>query len=434
MREPAFDSPLRPLIEARAPRRRLQPERDRLRFVDVLRDNHPLDRDPPLGLSLAGARPRLAFDPTAVRAGVVTCGGLCPGLNDVIRGLVMVLWHRYGVRQIDGYRYGYEGLNPDCGHPPLTLTPDTIDGIHQDGGTILGSSRGPQDPAVMADFLNQRGVNLLFTIGGDGTLRGAQALCDEVQRRDLPIAIVGLPKTIDNDIRYVEESFGFQTAFTEAKRAIDAAHTEARAAQNGCGIVKLMGRHSGFIACYATLASSDVNATLIPEVDFPLQGDQGLLPYLEQRMARRKHAVLVVAEGAGQDHCDPSPHTADKSGNRALGDIGPWLKHTLVDHFTQRGQPIAIKYIDPSYQIRGCPATPHDSVYCFRLASHAVHAAMAGFTRMVVSKWHGRYVHLPMDLCTSGRQQVDPTGDLWLSVLESTGQPRWGEMPELIGP
>ncbi len=427
--EPQFDSPLRARIEAREPRRALVPGRDRILFRDVV-GAAPNES----GFELAGARKRLFFDPTTVRAGIVTCGGLCPGLNDVIRGLTLVLRQRYGVQQVDGFRYGYRGLTPESltageGFAPIELTESVVDAINDEGGSILGTSRGPQDLAVMVDFLVTRGTNALFVIGGDGTLRGARAIADEVQRRGLPIAVVGLPKTIDNDIRYVEQSFGFQTAFTEATRAIQAAHTEARSSVNGCGIVKLMGRHSGFIAAHATLASGDVNVALIPEVDFALEGPEGLLPYLEHRMIRRRHAVVVVAEGAGQAHLNTGG--ADASGNVRLGDIGTWLQERISNHFQTREIPLKTKYIDPSYQIRGLPATAHDSVYCYRLASHAVHAAMAGFTRMVVGRWHGRFVHLPIDLCVSGRQTVDPHGDLWLSVMESTGQPAWPEAQTL---
>ncbi len=371
----------------------------------------------------AGPRKRIYFEPTRVHAGIVTCGGLCPGLNDVIRGLVHVLWHRYGVRQIDGFRFGYAGLVPDSPHEPMPLDADRVSTIHEDGGTILGTSRGPQDPAEMVAGLKRRGVNVLFVIGGDGTLRGGLAIAAEARRQGVELAVIGVPKTIDNDILFVEQSFGFQTAFAEAGRVIRAAHTEARSAANGVGLVKLMGRESGFIACHAALACNDVNYVLIPEVPFPLEGDQGLLASLEDRLARRDHAVIVVAEGAGQQYC--ATEGCDPSGNPRLGDIGLFLKQTIRDHFHERGRPVNLKYIDPSYTLRGIPATPHDSVYCFRLAQNAVHAAMAGRTDVVVGRWHNRFVHIPIELAVRRRQRVDPKGDLWLSVLESTGQPRW---------
>lgn len=396
-----------------------------MRFDDMIpADATPASAPDTPGFELAGARRELYFDPTHVRAGIVTCGGLCPGLNDVIRGLVMVLWHRYGVRHVDGFRYGYAGLNPGLNHEVVELNPRVVGRIHQHGGTILGTSRGPQDPAVMIDHLVERGVNILFTIGGDGTLRGAAALSAEARRRGIDLAVVGVPKTIDNDISFVEASFGFQTAVAAATHAITGAHTEAVAARRGVGLVKLMGRHSGFIAAYAALATNDANFVLIPEVAFPLEGEGGFLDALEQRLDRRDHAVVVVAEGAGQEFCDAQG--TDKSGNKRLGDIGPVLRQRIETHFRGLDQPANVKYIDPSYIIRSVPATPADSVYCFRLAAYAVHAAMSGRTEMIVSRWHGRFIHVPIPLAVSERQRVDPLGEMWMSVLDATGQPAWG--------
>ncbi|QDU72838.1 ATP-dependent 6-phosphofructokinase [Mucisphaera calidilacus] len=396
---------------------------DRLLYDDRLSSlGEQVDRDGPLpSFEVAGAHEKIYFDPAKTRAGIVTCGGLCPGLNDVIRGLVMVLHHRYGVRAIEGYRYGYEGLNPAFGHEPMVLTPDLVESIHKDGGTILGSSRGQQPDDVMVKFLKERGVNILFTIGGDGTQRGALDLSTEARKQGMDLAVVGLPKTIDNDVRYVEQSFGFQTAFTRAHYAIETAHNEARASRKGVGLVKLMGRHSGFIAAYATLASNDVNYCLIPEVDVSLEGEGGFVEHLDKRLERRGHAVVVVAEGFGQSYVEAEG--TDKSGNKKLGDIGPWMK----DLISSKIPDASIKYVDPSYLIRGLPATPHDSVLCFRLAAYAVHAAMAGLTDMLVGKWHGRFLNVPIPAVSRQRQCVDPAGELWFSVLEATGQPRaWG--------
>jgi len=379
---------------------------------------------------LAGPRKRLFFDPAETRVGIVTCGGLCPGLNDVIRGLVMVLYHRYGVRDIIGFRSGYLGITPD-GPDPVPLTPAIVSGIHQHGGTMLGSSRGPQDPAAMLARLRQLKRNVLFVIGGDGTLRGGLAIDDAARAAGENLAVVGVPKTIDNDISFVEQSFGFHTAATKAVESISAAHTEALGAVNGVGIVKLMGRHSGFIAATASLASCEANYVLIPEVDFPLGGEQGLLEQLRHRLVQRGHAVIVVAEGAGQQHVPAAG--VDASGNRRLGDVGPWLRDTIRDHMKTAGTPCEVKYIDPSYIIRSVPSNPHDSVYCFRLAAYSVHAAMAGFTRMVVGRWHGQFVHIPIPIAVGKRQQVDPQGDLWLTVLEATGQPRWCDTHHAVG-
>lgn len=376
---------------------------------------------------LAGPRRTLFFDPAASTVGIVTCGGLCPGLNDVIRGVVMTAWHRYGVRRILGFRFGYRGCTPQGEH--VLLTPERVSDIHESGGTLLASSRGQQDVGVMADHLAALGVNVLCVIGGDGTLRGALAIADAARSRGHRIAVVGIPKTIDNDVEYLDQSFGFETAFSAAMHAIRCAHNEARGAPNGVGLVKLMGRHSGFVACHAVLATSHVNFALIPEVPFDLEGALGLLAALKRRLDARGHAVVVVAEGAGQallqnTSAAQSGAAKDASGNVRLQDVGTFLADQINGHFQSNGWEVTLKYIDPSYIIRSVPANPADSVYCWRLASNAVHAGMSGRTRLVIGQWHGRLIHVPIAQAVARRKQVDPHGDLWRSVLESTGQPR----------
>jgi 6-phosphofructokinase 1 len=297
-----------------------------------------------------------------------------------------------------------------------------VAGIHNRGGTILGTSRGGQDPARMVATLERLGVSLLFVIGGDGTLRGAAKIADEAGRRSLPLSVIGVPKTIDNDIPYIDQSFGFQTAFTRATESIKSAHTEASSTPNGVGLVKLMGRHSGFIACYAALASHDVDFVLIPEVPFRCDGAGGFTARLRERVRRQGHAVVVAAEGAGQDLLE-SDGAVDASGNARLADIGALLRREITDGFAVAGDELSLRYVDPGYAIRSVPANGWDAVYCLRLAQAAVHAAMSGRTAMVVGRWHGRFVHLPIPVATGSRNQVDPNGDLWLSVLEATGQP-----------
>ncbi len=378
---------------------------------------------------LAGPRDRIFFEPAALRVGIVTCGGLCPGINNVVRGVVLELTHAYGVREILGFRYGFEGIVPRFGHEPLRLSPAMVGSIHHQGGTILGTSRGSQDPGEMVDQLEQMGIGALFVIGGDGTLRGATKLVAEVERRKLAIAVVGIPKTIDNDIHFIDRSFGFESAAAAAAEAIRSAHVEATGANNGIGLLKVMGRHSGFIACHAALACPEANFVLIPEVPLTLGGERGFLRLLERRLEERAHAVIVVAEGAGQELCAAAPAVGvaagatDASGNTRLKDIGLVLRERIVQHFAERGVDITLKYIDPSYQIRSVPASSSDSVYCWNMARNAVHAAMAGNTEMLVGRWHGRFVHVPIPLATRFRKQVDLDDDLWMSVIESTGQP-----------
>jgi 6-phosphofructokinase 1 len=372
---------------------------------------------------LAGPRDHIFFDPSKLRCGIVTCGGLCPGINNVIRGLVLELTHGYGVRDILGFRYGFGGLVD--GREPVHLTPSVVADIHHEGGTSLGTSRGQQDARTMVDRLDELDVGLLFVVGGDGTLRGAMKLVDEISRRDFNIGVIGIPKTIDNDIHFIDRSFGFESAFSAAVEVIRGAHVEATGASNGIAIVKLMGRHSGFIACHAAIASTDVDVVLIPEVPIRLEGDDGLLRFLERRLEKDSHALIVVAEGAGQELCADGvrPSGTDASGNPRLSDIGVVLRDRIVAHFRQREVDVTLKYVDPSYHIRSVPALPTDSLYCWNMARHAVHAGMAGNTQMLIGRWHGRFVHVPMRLATRYRKQVDTSGDLWMAVVESTGQP-----------
>ncbi|HYQ80703.1 MAG TPA: ATP-dependent 6-phosphofructokinase [Anaeromyxobacteraceae bacterium] len=375
--------------------------------------------DDPPAMEVAGPRERIFFDPARLACGIVTCGGLCPGLNDVIRSIVLSLHHHYGVGRIYGFRYGYEGLVPRHGHEPALLTPEAVNRIHHMGGSVLGSSRGPQDPAEMVRTLEELGVGVLFAIGGDGTLRGAQKIGEEAARRKLPIAVVGIPKTIDNDVPFVQKTFGFETAVAEARRASYAANTEAEAARNGVGLVKLMGRDSGFIAAYTVLVDANVNFCLVPEIPFSLER---FLAELERRLDRRGHAVVVVAEGAGQDLVQ-GPGGRDASGNVRYGDIGTFLRDAIKEHFRQAGKELNLKYIDPSYTIRSVPAGAHDSAFCLLLGQAAVHAGMSGRTGMVVSFWNHQFTHVPVSMAVSHRRKIDPGGPLWSSVLASTGQP-----------
>ena len=420
-----LDSPLRPLLEERRTTEHYVDENDRVLFDDtaamIAARSGPIDQLP--GFEPAGPRKKIFFDASKTRVGIVTCGGLCPGLNDVIRGLVMELTFHYNVKRIYGFRNGYQGFIARHGRSVIDLTPESVSSINEDGGTILGTSRGQQDVGEIVDCLERMNVNILFVIGGDGSLRGAMKIAAEVAERSAKIAVVGIPKTIDNDIPYIDQSFGFQTAFSSAVESITAAHVEAKAAPNGVGLVKLMGRHSGFIACYAAMAKNDANYVLIPEVPFKLEGPGGFLACLRKRVVERGHAVIVAAEGAGQDICAEGSHGTDASGNAKLVDVGIFLRHKIAEDFAAHNVELNLKYIDPSYVIRSVPANPYDSVYCLRLAHNAVHAAMAGRTEMVVGRWHGRFVHIPMALAVSRRNQVCPDGDLWLSVLEATGQP-----------
>ena len=378
------------------------------------------DQEPPMFES-AGPRKSLYFDPCHMTAGIVTCGGLCPGLNDVIRTIVLSLKWQYGVKRVIGFRYGYEGLSSNARVQPMEMTPELVEGIQNQGGTILGSSRGPQDPKDMVDNLLKHDVKILFAIGGDGTFKGAHSIVKEIRDRKLDISVIGVPKTIDNDIYCSEKTFGVSTAVAKARESIYSAHEEAKAAWNGVGLVKLMGRDSGFIAVRATLSNSDVNFCFIPEYPFSLDGEGGFLALLKKRLSRRGHAVIVVAEGAGQNLISPNGDLKkDDSGNVLHSDIGIYLRDKIKKYLKEEDMEFSIKYIDPSYTIRSCPANAEDSIFCLMLAQNAVHAGMAGKADMVVGYWNHHFIHVPLKVALDKRKQIDIDGSLWQIVREIT--------------
>lgn len=375
---------------------------------------------PGLEFELAGPRSKLFFDPKKTRAGIVTCGGLCPGLNNVIRSLFLELHYGYGVREVIGFLGGYGGIDPKCEREPVKITPQFVDGIHQKGGTILGSSRGPVDVKRAVDNLIARDVNMLFTVGGDGTQRGASDFYREAHRRGHLLSVVGVPKTIDNDVGFVSRTFGFLTAVEEAARVLDCAHTEARSVQGGISLVKLMGRHAGFVTAGAVVASQDVNFALIPEVPFKLDA---FLAALKKRMLMKSHTVIAVAEGAGQDLLLADTGKRDASGNVKLKDIGPFLCGEIQEYFKSEGIPVVLRYFDPSYQVRSRPANCEDALLCDLFARNAVHAAMAGKTGLVIGFLHERFIHVPIELLAAHTKRLDPASGWWRSVLATTGQP-----------
>ena len=385
--------------------------------VEKIKNNQPIS-----SFEMAGPREKIYFDPSKIKCALVTCGGLCPGLNDIIRALVLELYYGYRVRHIFGIRYGLQGFIPKYGHEVVELTPELVTNILDMGGSILGSSRGPQPIDEIVDCLERMNVGILFMVGGDGTIVAASKIADYITDKHLNISVIAIPKTIDNDIFMVSRSFGFETAVDVATQAIKGAHNEAESYPNGIGMIKLMGRYSGFIAATAALAEQNVNFVLIPEIDFDLKGENGLFAKLEKRLSDRNHATIVVAEGAGQKFFKGNDQNCDESGNVRLKDIGMYLKEAITSHFSQKGIETSLKYIDPSYMIRSLPANANDSVFCSFLGRNAVHAGMAGKTKMLIGHWNDHFVHIPLAVTAGRRKQVAPHGPLWRSVLEATGQ------------
>ncbi|XP_078431935.1 ATP-dependent 6-phosphofructokinase 3-like [Wolffia australiana] len=395
-------------------------------YDDTVPKKVVVHRNTPIGTTfrLGGPRQRVYFESDEVRACIVTCGGLCPGLNTVIREIVCGLAFMYDVERIMGIEGGYKGF---YARNTIPLTTKSVNDIHKRGGTILGTSRGGHDTKKIVDNIEDREINQVYIIGGDGTHRGASEIFEEIRRRGLKVSVVGIPKTIDNDIVVIDKSFGFDTAVEEAQRAIGAAHVESESAENGIGLVKLMGRYCGFIAMYATLASRDVDCCLIPELPFYLEGPGGLFQYIEKRLKENGHMVIVVAEGAGQELMTETVRTGelqDPSGNKLLLDVGLWLSQKIKDYFSKKKRMVInLKYIDPTYMIRAVPSNASDNVYCTLLAQSAVHGAMAGYTGFTVGLVHGRQTYIPFCRVTESQNKVVITDRMWARLLSSTHQP-----------
>ena len=415
---PTIDSPLLVTTKCMDDSERILIDSSRSALDRYLQDNKEIP-----SLELAGPRNKIFFDPSKTKCGIVTCGGLCPGINDVIRGIVLELYYMYGVGNVYGIPYGLQGFIPSYRHSFIELTPSYVENIHELGGTILGSSRGSQDIGRIVDAIERSNINIMFFIGGDGTMKAASCVANEVLSRGYRCSVIAIPKTIDNDINFVSKTFGFDTAVEEARKVIQCAHAESKGAPYGIGLVKLMGRDSGFIAANAALACRDANFVLVPEEDFDLEGENGLLATLERRLKLRGHAVIVAAEGAGQKFFQDLPKQMDPSGNVKKGDIGLLLKERIEHYFYSHSIPVNLKYIDPSYVIRSVVANAADSIFCGFLAQMAVHAGMSGKTDMLIGLWNNEYVHIPIALSVGERKKIDINGSLWMSVKESTGQP-----------
>lgn len=407
----------------------------------------------PARRALAPRSARSADPPprTPAALGIVTCGGLCPGLNNVIREIVYSLHRQYGCTSVFGIRGGYHGF-VDEENPPFLLLPLdsdaqhyqnteghvalTINGvektlealsvmqIHHEGGTVIASARGGHDTQAICTFLAVNNIQQLYVVGGDGTQRGALKIANAAKQLNLDCTVAGIPKTIDNDVAYLDRSFGFESAVEQAVQAVRAATVEARCNKpNGIGVVKLMGRSAGFIASQAALSAGDVDLCLVPECPLVLQGPTGCLPHLHRCVKEKGYGVVVVAEGAGEDVLGKSAEM-DAGGNRKLPPIGEFMKTQINSYFKEQGDAATVKYIDPSYMVRSGPANAADSMLCLRLAQNAVHGSMSGMTGFITGVVHNRIVYLPMDMVVAkSPTSMNPFGHTWERVLSYTLQP-----------
>ena len=357
----------------------------------------------------AGPRKEIAWDPIHTKVAIVTCGGLCPGLNTVIRELYITLHHKYGVKFVYGVKNGYKGFYSDN---LVRLDDDIIRDIHHKGGSILGTSRGGTDVKKIVDSIAHRGISHLYAIGGNGTQKGLFEINKEIKKRGLCVSVVGIPKTIDNDLCIIDKSFGFDTSVQEAQRAIQAAKVEIEAFNNAVGIVKVMGRNSGFIAMYSSLASKDVDCCLIPEIPFDIEYDHGVLHYIKECLHKKDKILIVVSEGAGQ-------HYINDPVNKNLNDFGIWLCEVVRSNVPN----VCIKYIDPTYTIRAITPNASDSIYCTILAQSAVHGAFCGYTNFIVGPVNGKHAYIPLQMAIHETNTVSEDDRMWFRLISANGQP-----------
>jgi len=371
------------------------------------------------GCFRANATRHIYWDPKDVRAAIVTCGGLCPGLNSVVRELTDCLYNEYGVKDILGMRGGYHGLSNPEELTPMYLTPKIVNEIHMKGGSVLMAGRGGNDCIRIVDKLKERDINMLFVVGGDGTQSGAHALFLEARKRKMPISIVGVPKSIDNDVMYFDKTFGFESAVAEAVSVIRGSFVEATSANRAVSIVKLMGRDAGFVSMYAAVASNLVDLCLIPEVDVKLQD---VLAYVDKVLAQKGYMVVAVAEGAGQNFVESEG--VDPTGHTKYGDVGVFLRDAINEHLKRSDDGGRSFYFDPSYMIRAVPANPIDHIFCSRLSRDAVHTAMRGYTGVCVGPIHNIIIIMPMNNIASRQKTVNVHRNMWQVCVHQSGMPQ----------
>lgn len=400
--------------------------------VDILRLFEQAGSPPP-SFPEAGPRKELCFDPHRVKAAVVTTGGLAPGLNSVVHSIVDRHFNTYELNEtlggaVYGIYDGFRGLR-DCASNSTTLNPKvTLDWLRQ-GGSNLGSIRfrDPQGEKHLVDeiakSITQMAIDILYVIGGDGS----QLIAHKVAQAVPSISVLGVPKTMDNDVLWVRESFGFDTTVEQATHAINALHFEAQSTRR-VGLLQFFGAESGFVAANAALASGQVDLVLIPEAFNNLSDEQlqhywkMLLGHLDDRVKRQAHmphAIVVVAEGV------ETALVQQKS--RKLGRKGDFLELLKQDIAgkvrDRRGRCLEIFVNEPRHYIRSGAANAHDQIFCERLGALAVDNGLAGYTNCMVSHWLTEYVLVPLELVVQGQKSIQTSGMFWRQVETSTGQP-----------
>jgi ATP-dependent phosphofructokinase / diphosphate-dependent phosphofructokinase len=345
---------------------------------------------------VGGAAPSKAEEWMDMRVGVLTGGGDCPGLNAVIRAIVRRGVPEYGYSFL-GFRDGWRGPLEAVTMP---LDIPAVRGLLPRGGTILGSSR--TNPFAIENGverirrnLQNLGVDALIAIGGEDTLGVA------TQLHDLGVKVVGVPKTIDNDLSGTDYTFGFDTAVNIATDAIDRLHTTAES-HHRVLIVEVMGRHAGWIALHAGMAGG-ANIILIPEVPFDI--DQ-VCRYVEARFRLHYAAIIVVSEGAMPKETDNVVHTGDELdafGHVRLGGIGEGLAREIKARTGRDARTTVLGHVQ-----RGGTPTARDRWLATRFGLHAIDAVATGRWGTMTALRGTDIVTVPLSEATKELKVVDP--------------------------
>jgi 6-phosphofructokinase 1 len=447
----------------------------------------------------AGPRNMLRFPghhKKLLKVGVLVSGGIAPGINAVISGIVQrhVLYHtpqitdlrvpgktpRSYTLQVFGFRNGFAGLLAgddvtvlyDSDSPDEKLRAH-LRRIANRGGSEIGTSRyddllstadpdkREKDLDQVAENLANRHFDILYVIGGDGSMRAAHATWKRSRDNGKSLSVIGVPKTMDNDILWVWQSFGFLSAVEKAREALQQLHTEATSNPRLC-VVQLFGSDSGFVVSHAALASGVCDAALIPEVPFTMKK---LADYITERLSKRfrpgaggqsPYGMIVMAETAvpqdAEDYLsDPEVDLDEneKAAIQAFVSKGCRVHGQTPDELRTGGLKVVSRVLqkriremkvddaywadfrvftnEPRHLLRAIPPSASDVAFGQRLGVLAVDNAMAGYTDFMISQWMTEYVLVPLDLVVLGRKRVPPNGIFWKSVVASTGQP-----PELV--
>lgn len=419
----------------------------------------------------------------SLQVGVLVSGGIAPGINAVIKGIVdrHTLYSNHAKENDDtsydleiiGYRDGFSGL---LSGSHIKLNRKKVRDFANKGGSLLGTSRyhplldlddpGKRDSAVRDIISNLKDIDILYVIGGDGSMRAAHMIWTRAQRMHAEgeaskLSVVAIPKTMDNDILWVWQSFGFMSAVEKAKQFVLQLHTEA-SSNPRLGIMQLFGSDSGFVVTHAALASGVCDYVLIPEADFSMEV---LCEFIKKKLKSRykrgqdgksPFGMILMAETAiprdginspGCKYIDDPDVGLEKEekiaiekfiadGRRVQGQTQDALRRggiKIISRVVQKeirqmkpGQyweKFRVFTNEPRHLIRAIDPSVQDVIFGQRMGTLAVDNAMAGYTDFMISQWLTEYVLVPLKLVVLGRKRVPQKGIFWKSVLANTGQP-----------